>query len=217
MRGQYRGYLDEEGVEAGSDTETFAAVRFEIDSWRWAGCPVAGPHRQGAGHHRHRGRRRLQRAAPPAVRRPRARRSPGPNHLRFRLGKHDGVTLQLHAKKPGDGLVPEPVDLEVSYAEALGPARRRTSACSRTPWTATPAASAASDGVDEQWRIVDAACTSTTRVHLYAAGSWGPREAERLAADVRRLASNRRPPSTTEGDASGSGSGTRFTMAAAAA
>ena len=39
VRGQYRGYGDEEGVEAGSDVETYVALRFEIDSWRWAGVP----------------------------------------------------------------------------------------------------------------------------------------------------------------------------------
>ena len=39
VRGQYRGYVDEDGVEAGSDVETYVAVRFEIDSWRWAGVP----------------------------------------------------------------------------------------------------------------------------------------------------------------------------------
>ena len=55
------------GVDAGSDVETFVALRLEIDSWRWAGRAVAHPHRQAPAGHRHRGGRRVQRAAPAAV------------------------------------------------------------------------------------------------------------------------------------------------------
>ena len=46
---------------------------------------------------------------------------PGPNYLRFLLGKAGGVKLHLHAKRPGDELIPEPIDLEVNYDEVLGP------------------------------------------------------------------------------------------------
>ena len=67
VRGQYRGYRDEDGVDPASDVETYVALRLEIDSWRWAGVPWlirTGKHLPG---HRHRGGRRVQRPAPPAV------------------------------------------------------------------------------------------------------------------------------------------------------
>ena len=67
VRGQYRGYREEPGVDPASDVETFVALRMEIDSWRWAGVPVAHPHRQAPARHRHRGGRRVQRPAPAAV------------------------------------------------------------------------------------------------------------------------------------------------------
>ena len=67
VRGQYRGYRDEPGVDPASDVETFVALRMEIDSWRWAGRAVAHPHRQAPARHRHRGRGRVQRPAPAAV------------------------------------------------------------------------------------------------------------------------------------------------------
>ena len=75
VRGQYRGYADEEGVQAGSDVETYVALRFEIDSWRWAGVPWLIRTGKSLGDHRHRGGRAVQRPAPPALRR--GRRPPG--------------------------------------------------------------------------------------------------------------------------------------------
>ncbi|MEZ5139431.1 MAG: hypothetical protein R2711_11900 [Acidimicrobiales bacterium] len=94
------------------------------------------------------------------------------------------MKLHLHAKKPGDERVPEPVDLEVSYDEALGPLEEAYRAnCSTTPWTATPAASVGptpSTSSGASWRT----SSSTEEVHLYTAGTMGPKEADRLAADA---------------------------------
>jgi glucose-6-phosphate 1-dehydrogenase len=62
-----QGYLDEPEVAAGSTVETFAALRLEIDSWRWAGVPLHLRAGQGLGHHRAGGRRGAARRTPAAV------------------------------------------------------------------------------------------------------------------------------------------------------
>ncbi|MGH2685315.1 MAG: glucose-6-phosphate dehydrogenase, partial [Actinomycetota bacterium] len=99
VRGQYRGYNDEDGVAGGSDVETYAAMEFQIESWRWAGVPWLI--RTG---------KELQTTATEAVVEfhspPRLLFAdpdvppPHPNHIRFRLGKNDGITMHMHAKVP---------------------------------------------------------------------------------------------------------------------
>jgi glucose-6-phosphate 1-dehydrogenase len=183
VRGQYRSYVDEEGVDGGSDVETYAAVRFEIDSWRWAGVPwlvrtgkclaVTGTEAI------------ITFNAPPRLLlTPEGAPEPGPNHLRFLLGKHDGVKLHLHAKKPGEDLIPEAVDLEVSYAEVLGPREEAYQRLLDDAMDGDARRFGRADALDEQWRIVQDVIEHHDEVHLYPPGTMGPKEADRLAADV---------------------------------
>jgi glucose-6-phosphate 1-dehydrogenase len=111
-------------------------------------------------------------------------RAPEPNRLRFRLGRDDGVTLQVQAKAPGDELVSRPVDLEVSY-ERLFPHRQE--AYQRLLEDAIEGDHrrfGRADGVEEQWRIVQPVLDHPPPVHLYRRGTWGPPSAETLAAPV---------------------------------
>jgi glucose-6-phosphate 1-dehydrogenase len=183
VRGQYRNYLDEDGVEGGSDVETYAAVRFEIDSWRWAGVPWLI--RTGKCLAVNATEAVITFSAPPRLLfTPPDAPDPGPNHLRFLLGKSDGVKLHLHAKKPGDDLVTEPIDLEVRYADVLGP---RDDAYHRLLDDAMDGDArrfGRADALDEQWRIVEQILEHHGEVDLYAPGSMGPKAADRLAADV---------------------------------
>ena len=183
VRGQYRGYVDEEGVDGGSDVETYAAVRFEIDSWRWAGVPwlirtgkslaVTGTEAV------------VTFNDPPRLLfTPEGAPEPGPNFLRFQLGKADGVKLHLHAKRPGEDLIPEPIDLEVSYAEALGPREEAYQRLLDDAMDGDARRFGREDSLDEQWRIVEDVLEHHEEVHLYEAGSMGPAEADRLAADI---------------------------------
>ncbi|CAN5913092.1 glucose-6-phosphate dehydrogenase [soil metagenome] len=183
VRGQYRGYIDEDGVDGGSDVETYVAVRFEIDSWRWAGVPWLI--RTG---------KRLGRTATEAVVTfnapprllftPEGAPEPGPNRLRFQLGAGDGVKLHLNAKRPGDQLIPEPVDLEVSYAEALGPREDAYRRLIDDALYGDTRRFGREDALDEQWRIIERVLGDHDEVRLYPEGSMGPRDADRLAADV---------------------------------
>lgn len=183
VRGQYRGYVDEEGVHGGSDTETYAATRFEIDSWRWAGVPWTI-----------RAGKSLKRTTTEAVVEfnapPQSLFSDGsavathPNHLRFKLGKDDGIVLELQAKVPGDELVTAPVDLEVKHEAVFG---HRAEAYQRLLEDAVGGDHrrfGRADAIEEQWRIVDAALVDPEPVHLYDPGTWGPVEADRLMADL---------------------------------
>ncbi len=181
VRGQYRGYIDAEGVDGGSDVETYAAVRFEIDSWRWAGVPWLV--RTGKALATTATEAIITFNAPPRLLfTPEGAPEPGPNYLRFQLGKHDGVKLRLHAKKPGDQLIPEPVDLEVSYAEALGPRDGAYQRLLDDAMVGDARRFGRADALAEQWRIVEQVLEDHEEVHLYSEGSMGPREADRLAA-----------------------------------
>ena len=183
VRGQYREYVDEGGVEAGSDVETFAAVRFEIDSWRWAGVPWiirAGKALRTTATEAiitFRAPPRLLFASADAL-------EPGANHIRFQLGAADGVKLHLQVKKPGEELVPEPTDLSVSFAAALGPRKAAYERLLDDAMDGDARRFGRADALDEQWRIVEQILEHHDPVHLYASGSMGPGAADRLAADV---------------------------------
>jgi glucose-6-phosphate 1-dehydrogenase len=183
VRGQYRGYIDEEGVEGDSDVETYVAVRFEIDSWRWAGVPWLI--RAGKDMACTATEAIITFNAPPRLLfTPDGAPEPGPNFLRFQLGAHDGVKLRLHAKKPGEDLIPEAVDLEVSYADVLGPREEAYQRLIDDAMDGDARRFGREDSLDQQWRIVEDVLDHHSEVHLYDRGSMGPREADALAAGI---------------------------------
>lgn len=190
VRGQYRNYADEEGVSAGSDTETFVATRFEIDSWRWAGVPWLI--RTGKRLPVTQTEAVVEFATPPRLLfSPEGAPAPHPNHLRFRLNKDQGVTFELQVKQPGDDLVSQSAELDMSFDEdvsdAAGGANRRREAYQRLLEDAMEGDArrfAREDGIDQQWRIVDGVLEDHAEVELYQAGTWGPPSAVSLAADI---------------------------------
>ncbi|MGH9245007.1 MAG: glucose-6-phosphate dehydrogenase [Acidimicrobiales bacterium] len=181
-RGQYRGYVDEAGVRPGSDTETFVAIRFEIDSWRWAGVPWLI--RAGKCLPVTATEAVIEFKAPPRLLFAGAGRRPRANYLRFRLGRDDGVMLHLQAKRPGDDLLTRPVNLDVDFSEVLGARAEAYQRLLEDAMEGDRRRFARSDAVDEQWRIVGDVVDDPPPASLYYRGSWGPSEAERLAADV---------------------------------
>ncbi len=122
VRGQYEGYLDEDGVAADSTVETFIACRFEIDSWRWSGVPFYV--RAGKAMPINALEALVELRDPPRMLFAGAGLpQPHANLIRFRLGAVDGVTLTVQAKQPGPDLSAQPVDLSVDFGTSLG-ARR---------------------------------------------------------------------------------------------
>jgi glucose-6-phosphate 1-dehydrogenase len=179
VRGQYAGYLDEAGVAKGSTTETYAAVRLHVDSWRWAGIPFVI--RAGKALAATATEALVEFAAPPRLLFADRRHHPQPNTIRFRLGHNDGVTIQMQAKEPGARMASRQVELDVDFAEALG---RRQEAYERLLDDAldgNAARFAREDTVEQQWRIVeDIIDPSATSIYPYAKGTWGPEQASRL-------------------------------------
>jgi glucose-6-phosphate 1-dehydrogenase len=182
VRGQYRDYVDEDGVQAGSDTETYAAVRFEIDSWRWSGVPwlirtgKGLPVTQTEAVVEFNRPPRLLFASGEAI-------APHPNHVLFRLNKDTGVTFGLQVKQAGDDLVAESAELDMSFSHD----ERVRSAYQRLLEDAMAGDArrfAREDGIDQQWRIVDRVLDDRPEVELYRTGTWGPASADRLAADL---------------------------------
>ena len=184
VRGQYRNYADEDGVQAGSDTETYVAARFEIDSWRWAGVPWlirTGKHLPVT-----QTEAVVEFNTPPRLLfSPEGSEAPHPNHVLFRLNRDQGVTFGLQVKQAGEDLIPEGADLDMRFTDD---GNRRREAYQRLLEDAIEGDArrfAREDGIDQQWRIVDPVLGGDRPpVELYHPGTWGPPSAERLAADV---------------------------------
>ncbi len=188
VRGQYREYVDEDGVQGGSDTETYVATRFEIDSWRWAGVPWlirTGKHLPVT-----RTEAVVEFTAPPrTLFGPESGCRPHPNHIRFGLNGREGVTFGLQVKAAGEDLVSEDADLAMDFADEDGERRDAYQRLLEDAMAGDPRRFAREDGIDEQWRIVEPVLGGPDRparpeVELYRKGSWGPTSADRLAADV---------------------------------
>ncbi len=180
VRGQYEGYRDCAGVDPGSDTETFAAVKVEIDSWRWAGVPF----------HIRAGKALAATVTEAVVEfRPSPRPlftdpgcTPHPNHLRFRVKPDDLITLSMQSKKPGDDLLSRPVDLHLDDDDDAGSAD--TEAYEHLLADALdgdPRLFARQDAVEAAWRIVEPVLDDHTPTQTYPQGSWGPKAADALA------------------------------------
>ena len=180
VRGQYDGYLAEPGVAPASDVETFAALRLEIESWRWAGVPFYVRAGKALGAQateavvvlKHPPAMLFDEAGPPG---------PKPNLIRFRLGSADGVTLTVNAKEPGPHLDSEPVDLAVDFASALGHRAGPYERLLNDALDGNAKRFGRYDMVEETWRIVQPALDEPGPLHAYARGSWGPDAATALA------------------------------------
>ena len=182
VRGQYRGYRREQGVAPDSDVETFAALRLEIESWRWAGVPFyvrAGKSLATTATEvvvEFRRPPRLLFAAPGSP-------PPHPNHLRFCLGPSEAVRLSLEVKALGDELVSRQTDFSTT-AQSFGTGRV-ADAYERLLEDALEGDArrfARADTVQEAWRVVDPVLKHPEPVIVYEPGSWGPPEADRIIA-----------------------------------
>lgn len=181
VRGQYLGYLDEPGVEPGSDTETFFAARLEIDSWRWAGVPWIL--RAGKGLASTVTETVVEFNRPPRMLFAAADAAPGPNRIAFRSKPQDRVTLSMQAKRSGSEMVSEAVDLALLHEEDGGPGRGPYYRLLGDALRGDPSLFAREDGVMEAWRIVQPALDDHPAAVSYERGTWGPPKADSLLGD----------------------------------
>ncbi|MGY4649217.1 glucose-6-phosphate dehydrogenase [Mycobacterium sp. URHB0021] len=177
VRGQYAGYQSIKGVQWDSQTETFAALRLEIDNWRWSGVPFylragkALPVR--ATEIRVIFKRPPRLAITPQV--------PDPNELVLRIDPDPGTDLIVQAKQPGADRT-RTVDLSLIFAEELGEAPEPYERLLGDAMRGDSSQFTREDGVEETWRIVQPLLDAPPPVVVYQPGSWGPPAADKLLA-----------------------------------
>jgi len=179
VRGQFRGYRDEEGVAPDSQVETFAAMELHVDSWRWADVPFylrAGKCLPGTATEvlvslRH---------PPQKVFSGVALEAGPPNHFRFRLGPEVEIALGARVNNPGVPGASENVELFVTKdrRELQEPYDRLLDEA----MDGDPILFAREDEVEAAWKIVEPILERPSRLHEYEPGSWGPAQADELLA-----------------------------------
>ncbi len=183
VRGQYDGYLDIDGVASGSTTETYAAMRLEIDNWRWAGVPWFI--RTG---------KRLpvtQTEVRLVFRRPPrlgflpsdGRRPPVESQLVIKLDPITGIRLIIDAHRADKG-GPQEITLDMEFAEEGGEGPTPYEVLLHAAIEGNSALFTRQDSVEETWRIMMPLLEHPPPVHPYAPGSWGPAEADQLVHGV---------------------------------
>lgn len=172
VRGQFRGYRQEKGVAPDSKVETFAALRLEVDSWRWKGVPFyirAGKHLPVTC---------TEVLAP--LRKPPALIGEGAllqNHLRFRISPEMTIAVGATVLGPGEvtrgqavemlaSRLPRPDEMD-AYERVLSDAM-----------VGDATLFAREDYVEEAWRIVDPILKASTPVYEYEIGAWGPTQVD---------------------------------------
>jgi glucose-6-phosphate 1-dehydrogenase len=178
VRGQFRGYRQEEGVAADSQVETYAAVRLFIDTWRWAGVPFYI---------------RSGKCLPVTATEVVVELNKPPwgtfneavtgrsNYLRLRLSPDVVVALGMRMKLAGERMAGEDVELIAAHQDKseMAPYERLLGDALRGDQSLF----ASEDAVEAQWRIVDPVLGNVTPYHEYPPNTWGPAEADRLTAD----------------------------------
>jgi glucose-6-phosphate 1-dehydrogenase len=179
VRGQYAGYREIEGVRPDSDTETFVALQFEIENWRWAGVPILVRAGKGLARTATEVVVRLQRV-PQLQWGVHRLDSPGHDDIVLRIGRQPGVSIFVRAKTPGKE-VSQPVSLDLDFAEELGeppgPYERLLVDALRGDQTLFPRW----EVIEETWRIVQPLLDAPTPIEPYERGSWGPASADAMA------------------------------------
>ena len=180
IRGQFRGYRDEPGVAKDSQIGTFAAVRLSINSWRWQGVPFyirAGKSLKTTSTEVF-----IEFKLPPQVVFNEATPSIG-NYVRFRLAPQVTIAVGARAKRPGEGMGGQPVELSVveqPVEGSLGDYERLLGDAIAGDATLF----ARQDIVEAAWALVDPLMQNPGPMFEYEPGSWGPPQADRLVADV---------------------------------
>ena len=181
VRGQFEGYLQEEGVAKNSDTETYCALRLFIDSWRWAGVPWYL--RSGKLLQESVAEVIVQLKAPPQKLFEDAWPKFGDtNYLRFQLSPCPAIALAARVKRVGEEFIGDQKELYLlnTQPDEQAPYERLLDdalAGNGTLFTRQ-------DAVEASWAVLDRVLSTHQPVHLYKPGSWGPKEADALISDT---------------------------------
>ncbi|HEY1341372.1 MAG TPA: glucose-6-phosphate dehydrogenase, partial [Bryobacteraceae bacterium] len=191
---QVPGFRQEQGVDPNAQTDTYAAVTFFVETWRWAGVPF----------YVRTGKRLPKRVTEIAIQFHPAPLAlfndegsePAPNLLIVRIQPEEGISLKFLSKRPGAGMTLRPVSMDFSYGSSFGersPSAYETLLLDAMIGDAT--LYTRQDMVEASWAVVEPIqCVwRQTRFNFpnYAAGTWGPAEADEMLA--RRGHAWRRP------------------------
>ncbi|PWU21566.1 MAG: glucose-6-phosphate dehydrogenase [Candidatus Rokuibacteriota bacterium] len=178
VRGQYKGYLDTAGVAPDSQTETYCAMRLEIDNWRWSGVPFFI---------------RAGKALPVTVTEvriffkttpwlgfvPKNAPRPEPNQLVLRISPTPGARLRLQAKH-AEKMELRPVQLDMTFASMGGEGPTAYEVLLHAALRGDSSHFARQDALEETWRVMQPLLDAPPPVEVYEKGSWGPESADRL-------------------------------------
>jgi glucose-6-phosphate 1-dehydrogenase len=178
VRGQYEGYRDVDGVAPDSTTETYAALRVEIDNWRWAGVPFFI--RTGKYLPSKLTELRLVFKHPPRLGFIATKqRRPEPSQIVIKIDPSTGVRVVLDAVR-GDGSGPQVIELDVDFARDGGEGPSPYEVLLHDALRGDPGHFSRQDSVEETWRICQPLLDAPPPAHPYPKGSWGPAESEQL-------------------------------------
>lgn len=176
VRGQFRGYRREQGVAPGSTVETFAALRLEVNSWRWKGVPFFI--RAGKNLPITCTEVLVEFRRPPALY---AATPPPPNYFRFRISPDVALALGAMSLDGSENPAGHPVELLASHCPSVG----KMEAYERLLTDALKGDAtlfSRQDSIEQAWRIVEPVLGDQTHLHEYEPQTWGPQQADAIAA-----------------------------------
>ena len=178
VRGQHDGYRSIDGVVPDSQTETYAALRLDVDNWRWSGVPFYI--RTGKCLPTTQTEARLVFRRPPRLGfLPEALRPPEPDQIVVKLDPSTGIRMVLDAKR-GDTPEPERITMDMEFADEGGEAATPYEVLLDAAMRGDSMRFTRQDAVEEQWRIMQPLLDAPGPVHPYAKGTWGPEAGDAL-------------------------------------
>ncbi len=192
VRAQYKGYREEKGVAKDSITPTYAAVRLQIDNWRWQGVPFYL--RSGKCLKEKLSQITIEFKEPPHLLFPKARDHMTPNMLVLYLQPDEGIHLRFEAKVPDTGAQLRSVDMEFHYADSFGKTAipEAYERLLLDVLTGDASLFTRADEVETAWGIIDPILqawedsSGKQPLALYEPRSWGPSAADELLAKENR-------------------------------
>jgi len=184
VRGQYTGYRSEEGVSPDSDTETFIALKCQIDNWRWAGVPF----------YLRTGKRLAegQRIISIAFREPPKSMFPsgsgigeqGPDHLTFDLADAAKMSLSFYGKRPGPGMRLDKLSMQFAMHDTghIGDVLEAYERLILDAMRGDPTLFNTADGIERLWEVSTPLLDGRPPVRFYEPGTWGPNAMHQLIA-----------------------------------
>jgi glucose-6-phosphate 1-dehydrogenase len=187
---QYKGYREEEGVNKDSRTPTYAAIRLQVDNWRWQGVPFYL--RSGKSLKEKLSQVTIEFKEPPHLLFPNTESHLTPNMLVLYLQPDEGMHLRFEAKVPDTVSEMRSVDMEFHYEDSFGKTAipEAYERLLLDVLTGDPSLFTRADEVETAWGIIDPIIRAWDKqkepLAVYESGTWGPAETDELLAKDKR-------------------------------